>query len=122
MQRRLLPPASVGSRPYDLLSVRQLHSGLFEPIDRLGSSGSSGISSGSSSNSSQGAELAAAGEAPKEHNQQGELLALQGHQGGGSRDMPNLDFCVATSTTGDGRMSPNEAVQDESTSTSRFFS
>jgi len=111
VQRRLLPPASIGDRPYDLLSVRQLHSGLFEPIDRMGSTSSSGISSGSDSS------MAVA--MPSQNQQQEDRQAIQffsdGTDSGSGRDMPNLDYCVATSTAGVSS-SLAEAVQDESTS------
>nr|XP_016942368.1 protein cramped [Drosophila suzukii]XP_016942369.1 protein cramped [Drosophila suzukii] len=115
VQRRLLPPASIGDRPYDLLSVRQLHSGLFEPIDRMGSTSSSGISSGSDSS------MAVA--MPSQNQQQEDRQAIQffsdGTDPGSGRDMPNLDYCVATSTAGVSS-SLAEAVQDEST-TQNFF-
>ncbi|XP_016981196.1 protein cramped [Drosophila rhopaloa] len=115
VQRRLLPPASVGGRPYDLLSVRQLHSGLFEPIDRLGSTSSSGISSGSDSSVSEAM--------PSQYQQQMDQQTMQffdeGTAQGAARDMPNLDICVATSTTGVSSVLA-EAVQDEST-TQNFF-
>ncbi|KAH8303244.1 hypothetical protein KR059_004577, partial [Drosophila kikkawai] len=115
VQRRLLPPASVGGRPYDLLSVRQLHSGLFEPIDRLGGSSSSGISSGSSQS-----PVLSSGQAAGNDTIQAMQFLDEGksQQGGGGRDMPNLDLCVAT--TSDGRTFANVDVQDEST-TQNFF-
>ncbi|KAH8361045.1 hypothetical protein KR200_002519 [Drosophila serrata] len=128
VQRRLLPSASVGGRPYDLLNVRQLHSGLFEPIDRLGGNSSSGISSGSSSYSGQSEAMSSGQAAGNDTHRQGdkeEPQALQiddegRTQQGGSRDMPNLDFCVATSTTSDGKTFTTAEVQDEST-TQNFF-
>ncbi|XP_016951979.1 protein cramped [Drosophila biarmipes] len=114
VQRRLLPPASMGDRPYDLLNMRQLHSGLFEPIDRLGS-GSSGISSGSDSSLS----VAGPSQTQQQEDQQAmEFLNDAAAQNSG-RDMPNLDYCVANSTAGVSS-SLAEAVQDEST-TQNFF-
>ncbi|KAH8287748.1 hypothetical protein KR054_012389 [Drosophila jambulina] len=132
VQRRLLPPASVGGRPYDLLSVRQLHSGLFEPIERLsGSSISSGIGSGSNSSSGQSAAMSSGQtESNNAQHRQGDKGESQAQQfvdegrsqegGGGARDMPNLDFCVASSTTSDSRSFTSDEVQDEST-TQNFF-
>ncbi|XP_017064288.1 protein cramped [Drosophila eugracilis] len=117
VQRRLLPPASMGGRPYDLLSVRQLHSGLFEPIERVGSSSSSGVSSsGSGTDSSLSVAM------PLQDEQEGDNPAMEflndASAQGSARDMPNLDFCVATSTTGGSSLT--DAVQDEST-TQNFF-
>ncbi|XP_043659488.1 protein cramped [Drosophila teissieri] len=120
VQRRLLPPTSIGGRPYDLLSVRQLHSGLFEPIDRLDgtSSSSSGISSsGSKPDSSMGATLASQDQRPEDLRAL-EFLNDEATQAS-ARDMPNLDICVATSTTGVSS-SLAETVQDESTSQNFF--
>ncbi|KAH8368063.1 hypothetical protein KR084_006153 [Drosophila pseudotakahashii] len=117
VQRRLLPPASIGVRPYDLLSVRHLHSGLFEPIDRLGGSSSSGISS---SGSDSGISVAMPAQDQQQVDQQAMQFLSDGGDQGGARDMPNLDFCVATSTTGGVSSSLAEAVQDEST-TQNFF-
>ncbi|KAI8036055.1 protein cramped [Drosophila gunungcola] len=128
VQRRLLPPASMGGRPYDLLSVRQLHSGLFEPIERLGDGGGSASGVGSSASDASGSVVMP----PQYHQQQVHPQTMQqlldeGSAQGGARDMPNLDFCVATSTTGvgsggggGGSSSLAEAVQDEST-TQNFF-
>lgn len=44
VQRCILPPTSDATRPYDLVSLRNLQNGLFEPIDRqiVSSSSSSG--------------------------------------------------------------------------------
>ncbi|XP_017054823.1 protein cramped [Drosophila ficusphila] len=118
VQRRLLHPASMGGRPYDPLSARQLHSGLFEPIEVLGgtSSGSSGVGT-SDSVSDPNASGASQGQ-QQEHQQAVQFLDEASAQGGG-RDMPNLDFCVATSSSGVSS-SLAEAVQDEST-TQNFF-
>ncbi|XP_017009278.2 protein cramped [Drosophila takahashii] len=115
VQRRLLPPASMGVRPYDLLSVRQLHSGLFEPIDRLGGTSSSGISSAGSDSS-----LSAALPAQQQQQQADQQFLGDGGDQGGARDMPNLDFCVATTGSSGVSSSLAEAVQDEST-TQNFF-
>ncbi|KAH8238571.1 hypothetical protein KR032_010574, partial [Drosophila birchii] len=120
VQRRLLPPASVGGRPYDLLSVRQLHSGLFEPIDRLGGNSSSGISSDSSSYSGQSTVTPSGQALGNDAHRQGDKGGPQAlqfddegrSQQGGSRDMPNLDFCG----TNDGRTFTTDDIQDESTS------
>ncbi|KAH8409173.1 hypothetical protein KR009_009810 [Drosophila setifemur] len=132
VQRRLLPPASFGGRPYDLLNVRQLHSGLFEPIDRLSSSSSSsGISSGSGSslgsNPIQSLALTSITRGDREGNHQASLTeeaeeqALQFLEDGpNARDMPNLDFCVATSSASGKTSLPDVVHQDEST-TQNFF-
>ncbi|EDV45679.1 protein cramped [Drosophila erecta] len=118
VQRRLLPPTSIGGRPYDLLSVRQLHSGLFEPIDRLDGTSSSGISSsGSKPDSRMSATVASQDQRPEDQRAL-EFLNDEATQVS-ARDMPNLDICVATSTTGVSS-SLTEAVQDESTSQNFF--
>nr|AAN04289.1 cramped [Drosophila melanogaster] len=118
VQRRLLPPTSAGDRPYDLLSVRQLHSGLFEPIDRVDGTSSAGIStSGSKPDCSMNATTASQDQEPGD---QGALEFLNDEATQVSaRDMPNLDICVATNRT-DVSSSLNEAAQDGSTTQSFF--
>ncbi|KAH8332137.1 hypothetical protein KR074_001581 [Drosophila pseudoananassae] len=137
VQRRLLPPGSLGARPYDMLSVRQLHSGLFQPIDRLDAdTASSGIGSSVSSSPSLSVSSVSntsqcqAGRLSLQDNQEKEeepavqlmeaLPLSETLQGG--RDMPNLDFCGTTTTTisADSSQIPEPVVQDEST-TQNFF-
>lgn len=113
VQRRLLPPGSLGARPYDMLSVRQLHSGLFQPIDRIsGDTGSSGIGSSVSSSPSPSVgsvsttSQSQSGSVPQDSQKKAEEepatqltedVPLNETLPGG-RDMPNLDiFGTATS-------------------------
>ncbi|KAH8342673.1 hypothetical protein KR067_010449 [Drosophila pandora] len=127
VQRRLLPPGSLGARPYDMLSVRQLHSGLFQPIDRIsGDTASSGIgSSVSSSPSPSVGSVSTTSQSPagpvlqdsqeKEEEPAAQLAedvplneTLQG-----GRDMPNLDiFGTATSPSGGNREIPRFEILD----------
>lgn len=129
VQRCILPATSDVSRPYDVLSLRNLQNGLFEPIDRVSSSSNSNIShinsalamavsskttSNNNSNSNTGYESLQQPECSNSSD--------SGCVGMGSLDMPNLDIVEeqtmlppATSTT-----TLPDGAQDEST-TQNFF-
>ncbi|KAH8397976.1 hypothetical protein KR222_007743, partial [Zaprionus bogoriensis] len=133
VQRCILPPMSDASRPYDLVSLRNLQNGLFEPIDRVSSSssnsaGSGGGGGGSSSYQSQSLAMPISSKTASSNGNVG-LLQTEGSHSysrsgspGIGLDMPNLDFSAdaavpepATSTT-----TLPEGVQDESTALSFF--
>ncbi|SPP86916.1 protein cramped [Drosophila guanche] len=104
VHRRLLPgiPAP---RPYDQLSVRQLHNGLFEPIERAGLT--TGIQRVGSSEQQQ-----------QQHTQHAVAQDMEAVASRGpARDMPNLDVVPPTALNDE---TLPEAVQDEST-TQNFF-
>ncbi|XP_017143828.1 protein cramped [Drosophila miranda] len=107
-RRLLLPGSGVGGpgRPYDQLSVRQLHNGLFEPIERAG------LTTGIPMSSRFSGE-----EQRHQHTETDSIQAMDaGASRGPARDMPNLDI-VPPSAIAD---TLPEAAQDEST-TQNFF-
>ncbi|KAH8280683.1 hypothetical protein KR018_002589, partial [Drosophila ironensis] len=126
VQRRLLPPASDGGRPYDMLSVRQLHRGLFDPIEIAGEGNTApstaiGTVFTCSSATSVSSDRKQAATGPDIRPVQ--FFVSEGTGGGlaGARDMPNLDFCAAGSTAGGNSSLPEAVAQDESTSKRRHL-
>ncbi|KAH8387329.1 hypothetical protein KR093_006435, partial [Drosophila rubida] len=133
VQRCILPASSDVSRPYDVLSLRNLQNGLFEPIDRVSSSSNSRgsvtgnalalslpVSGKASSTSNRGQGLPPQPESNSNSSDSGCVVS-------GSLDMPNLDFVetatslssALTSVSSNSASLPDGA-QDEST-TQNFF-
>ncbi|XP_034098264.1 protein cramped [Drosophila albomicans] len=127
VQRCILPAGSDVSRPYDVLSLRNLQNGLFEPIERVSSSSNSrGNGTGNGHISSalanrSGQSLAAQAESSSNSSDSGCIVS-------GTLDMPNLDFVETTTTlssaltpaSSSGGASLPDGAQDEST-TQNFF-
>ncbi|XP_030568090.1 protein cramped [Drosophila novamexicana] len=122
VQRCLLPPSSV-AQPYDLLSLRNLQNGLFEPIERVSSS--SGLTTllsklGSNSGVSQRQQQ----QQPEVEDHSSSNNNYNSSDGSGvpitGPDMPDLEFSVEATTLPATSTTLPEDAQDEST-TQNFF-
>ncbi|XP_022230474.2 protein cramped [Drosophila obscura] len=114
VHRRLLLPGSgagVPGRPYDQLSVRQLHNGLFEPIERAGLTTGIRVIAEDQRHQHQHTHTV------PESMQAMQAMQDAGASRGPARDMPNLDIVPPSSMADD---TLPEAAQDEST-TQNFF-
>lgn len=118
VQRCLLPPSSV-AQPYDLLSLRNLQNGLFEPIERVSSS--SGLTTllsklGSNSGVSQRQQQ----QQPEIEDHSSSNNNYNSSDGSGvpitGPDMPDLEFSVEATTLPATSTTLPEDAQDESTS------
>ncbi|KAH8300854.1 hypothetical protein KR044_000253, partial [Drosophila immigrans] len=139
VQRCILPASSDVSRPYDVLSLRNLQNGLFEPIERVSSSshGNHGNGSGNGHISSTLAlSLPVSGKVNSTSNRSNSLPPLpessssssdSGCVVSGLLDMPNLDVGETTTSLSSALIPASsssaslpDGAQDEST-TQNFF-